>query len=304
MGERKILNKYFDPSFDPSLVPKMKNTKKGKSIAAKNNDMVEVRMMLPFTFQCSTCNTFQYRGKKCNSRKEAKQGDDGKYLGIQIWRFYIKCNVCNRGITFCTDPEKGDYTMESGGSRTYEVWKDKEEEKEEVKKDRAEEDKLDAMKALENRVRDSKREMEELDALDEIKMMNERNSKGGGGLEGALEKLGNKRVRSEEEQDEEDERLVKSIKFGRALDGDEEGIDRLESDDDDNDDEAEEERTVTSSSSSFAPSNVVVTAPVIKKAPVILIKKKKAVAKKVEAVSKPAAAGALSMLGDYGSDSD
>ena len=67
-----------------------------------------------------------YRGKKFNSLKEDCLGPSGKYLGIQRYRFYIKCVVCSRGITFKTDPENGDYEMESGASRNYEVWKDKE----------------------------------------------------------------------------------------------------------------------------------------------------------------------------------
>ena len=87
------------------------------------------------------------------------------YLGIQIWRFYIKCNVCARPITFLTDPENSDYKCESGAVRNYEMWKDKSETEAKVKEDRIEEDKMDDMKRLENRVEDSKREMAELDAL-------------------------------------------------------------------------------------------------------------------------------------------
>ena len=80
-------------------------------------------MMLPFTVQCNTCGEFMYMGKKFNSMKENAQGE--KYKGIQIIRFYIKCSTCSKEMTFKTDPENGDYTMESGGSRTFEMWKEK-----------------------------------------------------------------------------------------------------------------------------------------------------------------------------------
>ena len=80
-------------------------------------------MMLPFTVQCKTCGEFMYMGKKFNSMKENAQGE--KYKGIQIIRFYIKCSTCSKEMTFKTDPENGDYTMESGGSRTFEMWKEK-----------------------------------------------------------------------------------------------------------------------------------------------------------------------------------
>ena len=40
MGERKVLNKYFPPDFDPALVPKVK--------MAKDHQM-KIRMMLPMS---------------------------------------------------------------------------------------------------------------------------------------------------------------------------------------------------------------------------------------------------------------
>ena len=55
MGERKVLNKYFPPDFDPSLVPRTKKPK---------DKQQEVRMMLPYTFCCNTCGEFMYRAKK------------------------------------------------------------------------------------------------------------------------------------------------------------------------------------------------------------------------------------------------
>lgn len=92
MGERKVLNKYIPSDFDPKLVPRGKKPK---------DDLVPVRMMLPFSIQCSTCSSFLYRGRKFNSKKEAVKGINGKYLGIQKFRFYIKCSDCSRPITFC-----------------------------------------------------------------------------------------------------------------------------------------------------------------------------------------------------------
>ena len=61
MGERKVLNRYFPPDFDPLLVPKRKYDP---------YKQVEVRMMIPFSLQCIKCGEYMYRGKKFNSRKE------------------------------------------------------------------------------------------------------------------------------------------------------------------------------------------------------------------------------------------
>ena len=104
-------------------------------------------------------------------------------MGIQRFRFYIKCSDCARPITFLTDPQKADYEMESGGTRNYEVWHDETKVNAENERSVEEEEKLDSMKALENRVAESQREMAEMDALEEIRAMNERHSrlmKGGG----------------------------------------------------------------------------------------------------------------------------
>jgi len=98
MGDRKVTNKYIPADFDPKKIPR------GKKLSEKDGT-VPVRMMLPFSVQCSTCNTFLYRGRKFNSKKEPMGGPDGKYLGITRFRFYIKCTHCSRHITFLTDPK-------------------------------------------------------------------------------------------------------------------------------------------------------------------------------------------------------
>lgn len=220
MGERKVLNKYVPPDFDPALVPRSKKPKDG---------MVTVRMMLPFSVQCSNCSTFLYRGRKFNSKKEAVEGPDGKYLGIQRYRFYIKCTGCSRPVTFLTDPKNADYEMESGATRNYEVYKDKEKTEEEGLAQKEEEEKEDPMKALENRVLESQREMQDLDNLEEIKAMNMRHlqllsrtkvGEGGFGDDAKAVMLAREantagKALNEHGLTESEETLVKSIKFGQ-----------------------------------------------------------------------------------------
>ena len=168
------------------------------------------------------------------------KGPSGKYLGIQRYRFYIKCGGCSRPLTFLTDPQNADYEMESGGTRNYEVWHDERKTNEQFEKDAEEDEKMDSMKALENRVLESQREMAELDALEEIRAMNARHVKimgkrGGGGEMDAAQAVLNAReanlgIGQNNEEDEElnengltndEEELVKSIKFGRAIQSDE-----------------------------------------------------------------------------------
>eukprot|EP00521_Asterionellopsis_glacialis_P009425 CAMPEP_0195287892 /NCGR_PEP_ID=MMETSP0707-20130614/4775_1 /TAXON_ID=33640 /ORGANISM="Asterionellopsis glacialis, Strain CCMP134" /LENGTH=330 /DNA_ID=CAMNT_0040347697 /DNA_START=69 /DNA_END=1061 /DNA_ORIENTATION=- len=227
MGDRKVLNKYVPPDFDPALVPRGKKPKDG---------LVTVRMMLPFTVQCSSCSTFLYRGRKFNSKKEAMGGPNGKYLGIQRFRFYIKCTACSRPVTFLTDPQNADYEMESGGTRNYEVFKDKAKTEENFEKEQEQEEKDDPMKGLENRVLESKREMEDLDNLEEIKAMNMKHvqlmskskEKGVGFGDEAKAVLMAREAQKQQQQHlagqedlnehgltENEEALVKGIKFGQ-----------------------------------------------------------------------------------------
>lgn len=206
MGERKVINNYIPPDFDPSIIPKSKRDK---------NRTQEIRMMLPFSMQCNVCSEYMYRGKKFNSKKEDCKEQEN-YLGIRRFRFYIKCSVCSNEITFKTDPKNMDYELESGASRNFEVWRETEQLTEEERKKREEEDEYDNMRALENRTLDSKIEMDVLDALDAIKAVNQRHERVD--TNKVLGLLNQKDQNSKAntliaDRINEDEELIKSIKF-------------------------------------------------------------------------------------------
>jgi hypothetical protein len=166
MGERKVLNHYVSPDFDPSLVPRTRKDK-GKPI--------EVRTMIPFSMRCNTCSEYMYLGKKFNCKMEVLQ--DEQYLGIRLRRFYIRCTSCSAEITYKTDPKNSGYELESGASRNFESWRDSEEKVADAKTQRQEDDKADAIKKLENRTMDNKREMDVLDQLDELRAINQRHER-------------------------------------------------------------------------------------------------------------------------------
>lgn len=166
MGERKVLNRYVPPDFDPSIIPRFKRDK---------NRVMEVRTMLPFSMRCNSCGEYMGRGKKFNSRKEDCKGED--YMGIRRFRFIVKCSVCSAEISFKTDPKNTDYEVEYGATRNYEMWTENAAILSEEEQKREEEESTDAMKSLENRTLDSKIEMDVLDALDEIKAINQRHER-------------------------------------------------------------------------------------------------------------------------------
>jgi len=165
MSERKVLNKYYPPDFDPSRLPRVKRAK---------NRQFTIRLMAPCNMRCKTCGEYIYKGKKFNARKEDVIGDT--YLGIQIYRFYIKCTKCLHEITFKTDPSNGDYELEHGAIRNFESIRLAEKQAKDDQKQKAEEEATNPMKLLENRTRDSRQEMATIEALEDIKELNARQS--------------------------------------------------------------------------------------------------------------------------------
>ena len=109
MSERKVLNKYYPPDFDPNKVPRNK---------VKKNYTFTIRTMAPFHMKCLTCGEYIYKGRKFNSRHE--NVPDENYLGLRISRFYIKCPRCAAEIVYKTDIENQDYKMEAGATRCFE----------------------------------------------------------------------------------------------------------------------------------------------------------------------------------------
>ncbi|KAG0041593.1 hypothetical protein BGZ83_001602 [Gryganskiella cystojenkinii] len=198
MSERKVLNKYFPPDFDPALIPRRKQPKDLQH---------KVRLMTPFSMRCNSCGEYIYKGKKFNARKETTEE---MYHNIKIFRFYIRCNRCAAEITFKTDPANTDYVAEHGAQRNFEPWRD---EKGDMAAEREEEEENNPMKALENRTQDSKREMEIMDALDEIRTRNSLIERVDADqvldkLVGAGDEI---RSREQREEDEEDERLARAV---------------------------------------------------------------------------------------------
>lgn len=163
MSERKVLNKYYPPDFDPSKIPRMKLPK---------NRQYTVRLMAPFNMRCKTCGEYIYRGKKFNARKEDVEGDD--YCGIRIYRFYIKCTRCLQEISFRTDPRNTDYEIEEGATRNFMALKLAQEQEKREEEEAKEEEASNPMKLLENRTQQSKFEIEQMECLEELKDLNRR----------------------------------------------------------------------------------------------------------------------------------
>lgn len=194
MSERKVLNKYYPPDFDPSKIPRARCPK---------NRQFTVRLMAPCNMKCYTCGEYVAKGKKFNARKE--DVENMTYLGVRIYRFYIKCPGCLAEISFRTDPESTDYIIEAGAHRNFQALKLAEEQA--AKEDQEAKEKIESnpMLLLENRTQQSQYEMEVLESLEDLRELNERHA--GLDLVKMVGKFDDERKLSEEQR-EEAERLA------------------------------------------------------------------------------------------------
>lgn len=131
--------------------------------------------------------------------------------GCFFFRSLHLTSVC--ALTFIFT-ENDDYQMESGGSRTYELWQEGKAIEAANAKERQDEDKEDAMTALENRTRDTQKMVDMLDALDELRAVSQRNER----VDAAalLRTSEDARRIKEAALAADDEALLKSIDFGGA----------------------------------------------------------------------------------------
>lgn len=162
--------------------------------------------------RCKTCGEYIYKGKKFNARKEDVEGDD--YLGIRIYRFYIKCTRCLQEISFKTDPKNTDYEIEAGATRNFMALKLAEEQAQREEDEEKEEEATNPMKLLEKRTLQSKQELELLESLEELKDLNRRQQTID--YDQMLQQFDTEttRQRTEQEQEELDEKYIKSV-FGK-----------------------------------------------------------------------------------------
>lgn len=263
MSERKVLNKYYPPDFDPSKIPRCKLPK---------NRQYTVRLMAPFNMRCATCGEYIYKGKKFNARKEDVENET--YLGIRIYRFYIKCTRCLQEISFKTDPRNTDYEIEAGATRNFMALKLAEEQALRELQEAKEEEANNPMKLLENRTEQSRNEIELLESLEELKDLNQRHENID--YEALLHQYDPKETvqQREERLAKLDEEYIKTIKFqgnGSAS----KRIIAEEIIEDVKDDEQQTSSNKKPKIDSFAPK---LPKPINNKKPLVLVKKKEPLA--------------------------
>lgn len=186
VGWTMTCGQYYPPDFDATKLVPLKRIKPKQS-----TQMMNIRMMFPFTMVCDNCKEYNYTGTKFTSKVERIKSES--YLGLMVYRFYGNCKNCWSEFTFKTDPKNSDYTMESGGKRTYEAWKDADLAECQMKAEKQDEAK-DAMKLLEQKSIDVQAEMQRIEDLDAIRALNKRNGLRDQTIEEALDYIFHQRV--------------------------------------------------------------------------------------------------------------
>ncbi|KAH8297356.1 hypothetical protein KR044_010690, partial [Drosophila immigrans] len=300
--------KYYPPDFDPSKIPRMKLAK---------NRQYTVRLMAPFNMRCKTCGEYIYKGKKFNARKEDVENET--YLGIRIYRFYIKCTRCLQEISFKTDPQNTDYEIEAGATRNFMALKLAEEQARREEREAREEEANNPMKLLENRTQQSRNEIEMLESLEELRDLNRRQQTVD--YSTMLEQYNPAETERErlDREEREDEAFVKSVNFKSKAESNtrivaEEIIEEVK-EEDTNPPAAKFAKPAFPSSGSNAPSSSM---PIVKrKAPLVLVRPKTApvtsplsdssvavAAANSSTTSKPAAPAGLSLIAAYSDSSE
>lgn len=157
MSERKVLNKYYPPDYDPSKIPRIKKK-------TKQND---VRVMVPFNLRCNTCGNYIANATKFNAKKETVE--DETYNSLVIFRFYIKCPRCMATIIFRTNPKEQGYEVEHGATENFMALKMAERQARHEAEAEEEEEKINPMKHLENRTKASRQQMEASEQIQNLR---------------------------------------------------------------------------------------------------------------------------------------
>ncbi|UKK01541.1 hypothetical protein MACK_002358 [Theileria orientalis] len=264
MSERKVLNKYIPPDFDPDALRRHKKLlkadgfgKKESPLAIKlkygDSKLMNIRMMFPFTFRCEACRDFTYVGTKFNSR--VQRLDNETYLGIVKWRFFGKCPNCKHEIVFKTDPKNGDYTLESGGTRTYDAHRDEHLASEQLNKEQEEKNEtLGTTEKMAEKADHAFAEYEQLERLTALKRRAGRMRERENLAELSLQRLQKRSLEFEEgnqeeldlfkrEQSELYSKYCEPAMLSDDLSGNEDGLETVD-DDETHDDTPDEESSV------------------------------------------------------------
>ncbi|CAL4085776.1 unnamed protein product [Meganyctiphanes norvegica] len=160
MGERKGVNKYYPPDYDPSKggLNKFQGTHALRERAKKLHlGILIIRFEMPYNIWCEGCENHIGTGVRYNAEKTKV----GMYYSTPIYNFRMKCHLCDSHFEIKTDPANLDYVIVNGARRQERRW-DPTENEQVVPEDKAINRKMavDSMFKLEHGVSDKEKTKE------------------------------------------------------------------------------------------------------------------------------------------------
>ncbi|XP_016991502.1 coiled-coil domain-containing protein 130 homolog [Drosophila rhopaloa] len=121
MGERKGQNKYYPPDYDPKKggLNKFQGTHALRERARKIHlGIIIIRFEMPYNIWCDGCKNHIGMGVRYNAEKTKV----GMYYTTPIFKFRMKCHLCDNHFEIQTDPGNLDYVILSGARRQENRW--------------------------------------------------------------------------------------------------------------------------------------------------------------------------------------
>lgn len=122
MGERKGVNKYYPPDFDPAKHGSLNGYQNSHPLRERARKLSQgiliIRFEMPYNIWCDGCGNHIGMGVRYNAEKKKV----GNYYTTPIYRFRMKCHLCVNYIEMQTDPATCDYVIVIGARRKEERW--------------------------------------------------------------------------------------------------------------------------------------------------------------------------------------
>ena len=174
MAERGT-NFYYPPDFDPKIHGSANGYQGVHHLRERarkiDEGIIIIRFEMPYNIWCEGCKNHIGMGVRYNAQKTKV----GKYYSTTIYKFRMKCHLCDNYFEIQTDPKNLDYEILSGATRQERRWDTKDNEQvtpldseESIKKA------SNAMYKLEHEASDRRKLEEKLPILERIQRINSR----------------------------------------------------------------------------------------------------------------------------------
>ena len=209
MGERKGVNKYYPPDFDykkHGSLDRYHNTHplRERARKLKSEGILIIRFEMPYNIWCNGCNKHIGMGVRYNAEKKKV----GNYYSTAIYKFRMKCHLCEQHFEIQTDPANCEYVILSGARRKEERWDAKANEQIEMTEYKDKQQLMtNPMFKLEHTVKDKKKLHTVIPTLNEIQDLQE-DKRDDYLLNKALRKTFREQKRKIEKAQERDKKLL------------------------------------------------------------------------------------------------